>query len=108
MSSIAAAVNRNKASAMPAAPVGNMEKNLCTAPTLTTSSDLDKREKGAQEATLLRGYEGLLENIFRWPEKQLAGSGGTEIKLPILPEEPAKALSAGAGPAFPLEEGDKS
>jgi hypothetical protein len=55
ISSIAAAVTLNKASAMPTAPVGNMEKSLCIAPTLTTSSRLDKREKGAKEATLLRG-----------------------------------------------------
>ena len=55
MSNIAAAVNLNRANAMPAAPVGNMEKSLCIAPTLTISSRPDKREKGAKEATLLRG-----------------------------------------------------
>jgi len=55
MSSIAATVSLNKASAMPAAPVGNMEKSLCIAQTLTISLRPDKREKGAKEATLLRG-----------------------------------------------------
>jgi hypothetical protein len=64
MSSIAAAVSLSKASAMPAPPVGNMEKSLCIAKTLTTSSKLDKREKGAQEATLLRGETGSCPGIF--------------------------------------------
>jgi hypothetical protein len=64
MSSIAAAVNLNKASATPAAPVGNMEKSLCIAPTLTISAMPDKREKGVNEATLLRGYLSLPENIL--------------------------------------------
>src|SRR6202021_832011 len=58
INSIAAAVTLSKASAIPAVPVGNMEKSLCIAPTLTTSYRLDKREKGVQEATLLRGVRG--------------------------------------------------
>jgi hypothetical protein len=64
MSSIAAAVTLNRASAMPAPPVGNMEKSLCIAKTLTTSSKLDKREKGAKEATLLRGVWELPGNVL--------------------------------------------
>lgn len=55
MSNIAAAVSLNKANAMPAAPVGNMEKSLCIAPTLTISASPDKREKGAKATILLRG-----------------------------------------------------
>jgi hypothetical protein len=58
INSIAAAVALSKASAIPAEPVGNMEKSLCIAPTVTTSYGLDKREKGVQEAILLRGVRG--------------------------------------------------
>jgi hypothetical protein len=64
MSSIATAVILNKASAMPAAPVGNIEKSLCIAQTLTSSSEPDKREKGAREMTLLRGLRKVVGRIF--------------------------------------------
>ncbi len=84
-SSIAAAVSLNKASAMPAAPVGNMEKSLCIAPTLTISLRPDKREKGAKATTLLRGYGRLPENIRGPLAKVIRPGGGAEIKLPILP-----------------------
>jgi hypothetical protein len=75
-----------------------MEKNLCIAPTLTTSSDLDKREKGAQEATLLRGLRGVTREYF-----SLAGKA-------IMPERRLgdKIAHPGAAPGVPLEEGDKS
>jgi hypothetical protein len=64
INSIAAAVTLSNASAIPAVPVGNMEKSLCIAPTLTTSYRLDKREKRVQKATLLRGVRRLGENIL--------------------------------------------
>jgi hypothetical protein len=72
INSIAAAVTLSKASAIPAVPVGNMEKSLCIAPTLTTSYRLDKREKGVREATLLRGVRGLPKNILCWPQERCA------------------------------------
>jgi hypothetical protein len=49
ISSIAAAVNLSKASAMPAAPVGNMEKSLCIAQTLTTSSSWTNAKRGLKK-----------------------------------------------------------
>jgi hypothetical protein len=53
--------------------------------TLTTSSRLDKREKGAQETTLLRGVLEVTREIFRGSSKAIRPSGGAGIKLPILP-----------------------
>ena len=84
MSSIAAAVSLNRASAMPAPPVGNMENSLCIAKTLTTSSRLDKREKGAKEATLLRGVSEVAGNILGKLAKAIHPSVGTEIAVSQL------------------------
>ena len=73
MSSIAATVSLNKANAMPAVPVGNMEKSLCIAQTLTISFKPDKREKGAKEATLLRGARQVYgENSLGMPVKPIS------------------------------------
>jgi hypothetical protein len=53
--------------------------------TLTTSTRLDKREKGAQEATLLRGVLEVTREIFRGSSKAIRPIGGAELELPILP-----------------------
>ena len=105
MSSIAAAVSLSKASAMPAPPVGNMEKSLCIAKTLTTSSKLDKREKGPQEATLLRGERGVVQEYSRKPAKAIHRGIGAALELANLParcSEPAKTLRWAQG-AFRVE-----
>jgi hypothetical protein len=62
--------------------------------TLTTSFRLDKREKGVQEATLLRGVLEVTREIFRGSSKAIRPRGGAELELPI---------SVGASNAFRVE-----
>ncbi len=55
MSSMTATDNLSKTKAMPAIPVGNMEKSLCIVTRVPTNATLDKRTKRPGEAILLRG-----------------------------------------------------
>jgi hypothetical protein len=70
-----------------------MEKSLCIAKTLLTSSGLDKREKGAKEATLLRGVRELPGNVLEKLAKAIRSSVGAEIEFAhpaAAASEPAK------------------
>jgi hypothetical protein len=58
MRSTAATDSLSKTKAMPAIPVGNMEKSLCIVTSLPTDATSDKRKKSAGEAILLRGVKG--------------------------------------------------
>jgi hypothetical protein len=79
--------------------------------TLTTSTLLDKREKGAQEATLLRGVLEVTREIYGVSSKAIRPIGGAELELPILLRwrlKHANGFPVGARSAFHVGEGEKS